>query len=106
MKKLLYVLPVFLLAGCGDKAPKCSGEDSIGVVKKILTREYLQKGLIKLTEVNVQAIRTIGVDKEVDISHCAASVSMKDDADREYQKDITYDTQYTDDKSQIYVTIN
>jgi hypothetical protein len=111
MKKVLILGSMILLSGCGDNTPKCNSDDTVGLVVEIaktkdpIIRTWMQNKTI--SDVALADIRTQDVNKDRQISTCAATLNLTDRETNQvaFAFPITYTTQATDDHKNIYANV-
>ncbi|MCV4871404.1 hypothetical protein OFB47_26735, partial [Escherichia coli] len=66
-----------MLAGCGEKTPKCSSDDAKNLVGDI-ARKTIEKGmkLDKDVRISVENVRTISHESDLDVYQCAADLTF------------------------------
>jgi len=104
---LLVLIAAGLLAGCGEKTPKCNSNDAKNLVVDI-ARKTIEKGMTldKDVQISVENVRTISHESGLDVYQCAADLTFT----KPELKDslpITYRIQKTDEgKGQFYINIS
>lgn len=109
MKRTIFLVLISagLLAGCGEKTPKCSSDDAKNLVVDI-SRKTIEKGMTldKDVHISVENVRTISHESGLDVYQCAADLTFT----KPELKDslpITYRIQKTDEgKGQFYINIS
>ncbi|HFO2793486.1 TPA: hypothetical protein ACHJJW_004721, partial [Escherichia coli] len=73
----LVLIAAGLLAGCGEKTPKCSSDDAKNLVVDI-ARKTIEKGMTldKDVRITVENVRTISHESGLDIYQCAADLTF------------------------------
>ena len=75
MKRTMFLVLIAagLLAGCGEKTPKCSSDDAKNLVVDI-ARKTIEKRMTLDEDVliSVENVRTISHESELDVYQCAA----------------------------------
>ena len=103
---LLVLIAAGLLAGCGEKTPKCSSDDAKNLVVDI-ARKTIEKGMTldKDVHISVENVRTISHESGLDVYQCAADLTFT----KPELKDslpITYRVQKTDDNNgHFYINV-
>uniref|UniRef100_UPI00111A6600 hypothetical protein n=4 Tax=Escherichia coli TaxID=562 RepID=UPI00111A6600 len=94
---LLVLIAAGLLAGCGEKTPKCSSDDAKNLVGDI-ARKTIEKGmkLDKDVRISVENVRTISHESDLDVYQCAADLTFTK-PDLQNSLPITYRIQKTDE---------
>jgi len=74
---LLVLITAGLLAGCGEKTPKCNSDDSKNLVVNI-ARKTIEKGMTldKDVRITVENVRTISHESGLDIYQFAADLTF------------------------------
>jgi len=74
---LLVLIAAGLLAGCGEKTPKCSSDDAKNLVVDI-ARKTIEKGMTldRGVHISVENVRTISHESELDIYQCATDLTF------------------------------
>lgn len=74
---LLVLIAAGLLAGCGEKTPKCNSDDSKNLVVNI-ARKTIEKGMTldKDVRITVENVRTISHESGLDIYQFAADLTF------------------------------
>ncbi|EAB4492553.1 hypothetical protein CVQ47_003034 [Salmonella enterica subsp. enterica serovar Javiana] len=104
---LLVLIASGLLAGCGEKTPKCNSDDAKNLVVDI-ARKTIEKSMTldKDVRISVENVRTISHESGLDVYQCAADLTFT----KPELKDslpITYRIQKTDEgKGQFYINIS
>ena len=104
---LLVLIAAGLLAGCGEKTPKCSSDDAKNLVGDI-ARKTIEKGmkLDKDVRISVENVRTISHESDLDVYQCAADLTFTK-PDLQNSLPITYRIQKTDEgKGQFYINVS
>ncbi len=104
---LLVLISTGLLAGCGEKTPKCNSDDSKNLVMNI-ARKTIEKGMTldKDVRITVENVRTISHESGLDIYQCAADLTFTK-PDLQNSLPITYRIQKTDEgKGQFYINVS
>ena len=109
MKRTMFLVLIAagLLAGCGEKTPKCSSNDAKNLVvdiarKTIENRMTLDKDVL----ISVENVRTISHESELDVYQCAADLTFAK-PDLQNSLPITYRIQKTDEgKGQFYINVS
>ncbi|MDC7859726.1 hypothetical protein [Pantoea ananatis] len=122
---LLVLITAGLLAGCGEKTPKCSSDDAknlvVDIAHKQIKKQFEQlrnsqlEGMVPGNTdsliLKVIKVRTTHHDSSVDTYQCAASLqmTMTDEQSKlpnTTELPITYDIQKTDEsKGQFYINV-
>ncbi|MEI1581849.1 hypothetical protein QJN60_08405 [Escherichia coli] len=103
---LLVLIAAGLLAGCGEKTPKCSSDDAKNLVGAI-ARKTIEKGmkLDKDVRISVENVRTISHESDLDVYQCAADLTFTK-PDLQNSLPITYRIQKTDEgKGPFYINV-
>ncbi|MGP2502779.1 hypothetical protein OH655_07915 [Pantoea dispersa] len=103
---ILVLAAASLMAGCGDKTPKCNSDDAKNLVVDI-ARKTIEKRMTldKDVRIYVENVRTVSHESGLDVYQCAADLTfakpnMKDSLP------ITYRIQKTEDgKRQFYINV-
>lgn len=120
MKKIIFIcLICIFIAGCKDKAPGCSAEETQELVKGIIKEKFDSRSYFKkigapankvelfpeLTTINLNAIRTV---KENDNGSCLckAEAVIKYSSNTENSISITYTSELTDKGDEFLVTVH
>ncbi|TKU92957.1 hypothetical protein FDX00_12310 [Citrobacter sp. wls617] len=104
---LLVLIAAGLLAGCGEKTPKCNSDDAKNLVVDI-ARKTIEKGMTldKDVLISVENVRTISHQSELDVYQCAADLTFTK-PDLKDSLPITYRIQKTDeDRGQFYINVS
>ncbi|MDM2817578.1 hypothetical protein OGX74_19060 [Citrobacter sp. CK197] len=104
---LLVLIATGLLAGCGEKTPKCSSDDAKNLVVDI-ARKTIEKRMTldKDVQISVENVRTISHESGLDVYQCAADLTFTK-PDLQNALPITYSVQKTDDgNGQFYINIH
>ncbi|EDJ9368299.1 hypothetical protein GFM96_04510 [Salmonella enterica] len=104
---LLVLVAAGLLAGCGEKTPKCSSDDAKNLVVDI-SRKIIEKGMTldRDVQISVENVRTISHESSLDVYQCAADLTFTK-PDLQNSLPITYRIQKTDDNNgQFYINIS
>lgn len=108
MKRTMFLVLIAagLLAGCGEKTPKCSSDDAKNLVVDI-ARKTIEKGMTldKDVRITVENVRTISHESGLDIYQCAADLTFTK-PDLKDSLPITYRIQKTDIKGQFYINVS
>lgn len=74
---LLVLITAGLLAGCGEKTPKCNSDDSKNLVVNI-ARKTIEKGMTldKDVRITVENVRTISHESGLNIYQFAADLTF------------------------------
>lgn len=102
MKKLTFLLTlccVTALTGCTEKAPNCSDEQTLDIVRSIILEHSVPEDVRAQLELNTvqaaiqfNAARPLSYDKDANIYHCNAQMILNN----EIQYDLNYDSQRLD----------
>lgn len=108
MKRTMFMVLIAagLLAGCGEKTPKCSSDDAKNLVVDI-ARKTIEKGMTldKDVRISVENVRTISHESGLDVYQCAADLTFAK-PNMKNSLSITYRIQKTeDDKGQFYINV-
>lgn len=106
-KMLLVLIAAGLLAGCGEKTPKCNSDDAKNLVVDI-ARKTIEKGMTldKDVRISVENVRTISHESGLDVYQCAADLTFTK-PDLRNSLPITYWIQKTDDSAgQFYINVS
>lgn len=104
---ILVLITVGLLAGCGEKTPKCSSDDAKNLVVDI-ARKTIEKGMTldKDVHISVENVRTISHESRLDIYQCAADLTFTK-PDLKNSLPVTYRIQKADEgKGQFYINVS
>ncbi|EDT1278126.1 hypothetical protein IC336_002828 [Salmonella enterica] len=104
---LLVLIASGLLAGCGEKTPKCNSDDAKNLVVDI-ARKTIEKGMTldKDVLISVENVRTISHQSELDVYQCAADLTFTK-PDLKDSLPITYRIQKTDEgRGQFYINVS
>ncbi|EAM1086995.1 hypothetical protein EP554_05360 [Salmonella enterica] len=104
---LLVLIAAGLLAGCGEKTPKCNSDDAKNLVVDI-ARKTIEKGMTldKDVLISVENVRTISHQSELDVYQCAADLTFTK-PDLKDSLPITYRIQKTDEgRGQFYINVS
>lgn len=104
---LLVLIASGLLAGCGEKTPKCNSDDAKNLVVDI-ARKTIEKSMTldKDVRISVENVRTISHESGLDVYQCAADLTFTK-PDLRNSLPITYQIQKTDeDKGQFYINVS
>ena len=105
----LLCLNLSLLAGCGNKAPGCSDEETKNLVIQIARGELIKvfgKENADKLKLTLEFIRTKEVNKDTGSCDCAADLVITGpDGSKSEKIPITYTSELTDKKDQFYVTV-
>ncbi|ECD9502207.1 hypothetical protein FNO08_14405 [Salmonella enterica subsp. diarizonae] len=104
---LLVLVAAGLLAGCGEKTPKCSSDDAKNLVVDI-SRKTIEKGMTldRDVQISVENVRTISHESSLDVYQCAADLTFTK-PELQNSLPITYRIQKTDDNNgQFYINIS
>ncbi|HII3367990.1 TPA: hypothetical protein ACY3K0_000683 [Klebsiella michiganensis] len=104
---LLVLIASGLLAGCGEKTPKCNSDDAKNLVVDI-ARKTIEKSMTldKDVRISVENVRTISHESGLDVYQCAADLTFTK-PDLKDSLPITYRIQKTDDnKGQFYINVS
>lgn len=104
---LLVLIAAGLLAGCGEKTPKCSSDDAKNLVVDI-ARKTIEKGMTldKDVRISVENVRTISYESGLDVYQCAADLTLTK-PDLQNSLPITYRIQKTDEgKGRFYINVS
>lgn len=109
MKRTMFLVLIAagLLAGCGEKTPKCSSDDAKSLVVDI-ARKTIEKRMTldKDVLISVENVRTISHESELDVYQCAADLTFAK-PDLQNSLPITYRIQKTDEgKGQFYINVS
>ncbi|MGX5085599.1 hypothetical protein [Enterobacter sp. UPMP2052] len=109
MKRIMFLVLIAagLLAGCGEKTPKCSSDDAKNLVVDI-ARKTIEKRMTldKDVLISVENVRTISHESELDVYQCAADLTFAK-PDLQNSRPITYRIQKTDEgKGQFYINVS
>lgn len=109
MKRTMYLVLIAagLLAGCGEKTPKCISDDAKNLVVDI-ARKTIEKRMTldKDVLISVENVRTISHESELDVYQCAADLTFAK-PDLQNSLPITYRIQKTDEgKGQFYINVS
>lgn len=102
---LLVLIAAGLLAGCGEKTPKCSSDDA--KIWSGILQERQSKGmkLDKDVRISVENVRTISHESDLDVYQCAADLTFTK-PDLQNSLPITYRIQKTDEgKGPFYINV-
>ncbi|EIS0957397.1 hypothetical protein LY121_000542 [Salmonella enterica] len=104
---LLVLIAAGLLAGCGEKTPKCNSDDAKNLVVDI-ARKTIEKGMTldKDVLISVENVKTISHQSELDVYQCAADLTFTK-PDLKDSLPITYRIQKTDEgRGQFYINVS
>lgn len=104
---LLVLIAAGLMAGCGEKTPKCSSDDAKNLVVDI-SRKTIEKGMTldRDVQISVENVRTISHESSLDVYQCAADLTFTK-PELQNSLPITYRIQKTDDNNgQFYINIS
>ncbi|MEZ3141658.1 hypothetical protein ACBQ88_21600 [Citrobacter braakii] len=123
---LLVLIAAGLLAGCGEKTPKCSSDDAKNLVVNI-ARKQIEKQFEQLRNsqmsgmvpgntdsllLKVINVRTLSHNSSIDTYQCAANLQMtltdeQSKLSNTTELPITYNIQKTDDNNgQFYINVS
>jgi hypothetical protein len=111
MNKFIIPLAVsaLVITGCAKSVPKCSDEETIVLVKQIVSRE-MEKQLgaeaAKLFSYTVSAIRTTNTNEKTGAHECAAQLGVAaSNTGQTNEMPITYTVEKTDKGDEFYVNV-
>ncbi|POT63658.1 hypothetical protein [Citrobacter braakii] len=123
---LLVLIAAGLLAGCGEKTPKCSSDDAKNLVVNI-ARKQIEKQFEQLRNSQISGmvpgntdslllkvinVRTLSHNSSIDTYQCAANLQMtltdeQSKLSNTTELPITYNIQKTDDNNgQFYINVS
>ncbi|EAO4438993.1 hypothetical protein LVO39_000977 [Salmonella enterica] len=122
---LLVLAATGLLAGCGDKTPKCNSEDAkklvVDIAHKQIKTQFEQLRNSQMSEMvpgntdsiilKVINVRTLNHNSSLDTYQCAANLQMTMTDEQSKLPNttsipITYNIQKTDDSGQFYINVS
>ncbi|EAM8267546.1 TPA: hypothetical protein G8N74_000882 [Salmonella enterica] len=123
---LLVLISAGLLAGCGEKTPKCSSDDAknlvVNIARKQINKQFEQlrnsqmsgmlPGNTDSLLLKVINIRTLSHNSSIDTYQCAANLQMtltdeQSKLPNTTELPITYNIQKTDDNNgQFYINVS
>ncbi|EAV6135730.1 MAG: hypothetical protein E7B58_09970 [Citrobacter sp.] len=123
---LLVLIAAGLLAGCGEKTPKCSSDDAknlvVNIARKTIEKQFEQlrnsqiSGMVPGNTdsllLKVINVRTLSHNSSIDTYQCAANLQMtltdeQSKLSNTTELPITYNIQKTDDNNgQFYINVS
>ncbi|QDY42826.1 hypothetical protein [Candidatus Pantoea soli] len=104
---LVLITASLLLAGCGEKTPKCGSDDAKKLVVDI-ARKTIEKAMTldKDVRITVENVRTISHESGLDVYQCAADLTFTKPGLKN-SLPITYRVQKTDEgKGLFYINVS
>ncbi len=108
---LLGCVLIFVFGGCDDrgKTPKCSDKQTtdlvLSIVRDELKKDWYMSRKMKDMSFQVESIRTIKHNKEIDSYECAAEIAFIN-KEKSGTHPITYTVESTDKEGDLYVTVH
>ncbi|EHG7891503.1 MULTISPECIES: hypothetical protein [unclassified Citrobacter] len=123
---LLVLIAAGLLAGCGEKTPKCSSDDAknlvVNIARKQIEKQFEQLRNSQISDMvpgntdslllKVINVRTLSHNSSIDTYQCAANLQMtltdeQSKLSNTTELPITYNIQKTDDNNgQFYINVS